>query len=86
MLIRGDRKHDISAYFSTNPARIYEIADGKLFPESTPTPADQLPPSGPYLSGRDSTSVMQVLQSVEKVLNEQLGQVRVLMENLGRRY
>lgn len=46
MIERGDRKHDIAAWFGVNQGRITEAEDGKF---GTP-PAAQvttLPPSGP---------------------------------------
>jgi hypothetical protein len=45
MVARGDRKHDIAAWFGLNQGRIKDIEDGDH--GSPPlAPADQLPPSG----------------------------------------
>jgi hypothetical protein len=50
MLNRGDRHHDIAAFFGVNQGRIAEIKDGSRFPNVEAAPADELPPKGPYLS------------------------------------
>jgi hypothetical protein len=52
MLARGDRQHDIAAWFGVNGGRIAEIAIGDKFPNVAAAPASELPPPGPYLSGR----------------------------------
>ena len=51
MLARGDRQHDIAAYFGVNGGRIGEVASGdNPYPNATPVSEDQLPPSGPYIT------------------------------------
>jgi hypothetical protein len=52
MLARGDRQHDIAAWFGVNAGRIAEIACGK-FATMSAVPQGMLPPTGPYLSGRE---------------------------------
>jgi hypothetical protein len=52
MLARGDRQHDVAAWFGVNGGRIAEIATGAKFREVLKASASDLPPSGPYLSGR----------------------------------
>ena len=52
MLVRGDRQHDIAAWFGVNGGRIGEIATGAKF-EDAPIDVENLPPPGPYLSGRE---------------------------------
>jgi hypothetical protein len=52
MIVRGDRKHDIAAWFGLNQGRIKDTEDGK-YGLPNPAPASQLPPSGPPgLKGR----------------------------------
>ena len=48
MLARGDRQHDIAAWFGVNPARIAEIKKGKTFARVKKRLID-LPPRGPYV-------------------------------------
>ena len=43
---RGDRDHDIAAWFGVNQGRVAEAKDGKFGPGQA-APAEQLPPSGP---------------------------------------
>jgi hypothetical protein len=43
---RGDRTHDIAAWFGVNQARIAEVRNG-CFGEIEAAPAGDLPPSGP---------------------------------------
>lgn len=46
MIGRGDRKHDIAAWFGVNQGRIAEADDGKFGTPPATREAD-LPPSGP---------------------------------------
>lgn len=60
MLARGDRQHDIAAWFSQSGGRIGEIShcDDPVYDNVTlavraralkPTPVAELPPEGPYV-------------------------------------
>lgn len=52
MQARGDRDHDIAAWFGVNQGRIAEAKDGK-FGQGQPVPAHTLPPKGaPGIKGR----------------------------------
>lgn len=46
MLARGDKNHDIAAWFSENPARIVEVENGKMYGQVPAAPASDLPPKG----------------------------------------
>jgi hypothetical protein len=48
MLHRGDRQHDIAAWFGVNGGRIAEISTGRRFFEVEAAATDTLPPAGPY--------------------------------------
>jgi len=50
MLLRGDRHHDIAAFFGVNQGRVAEIKDGSRFAEAVAADLDDLPPKGPYLT------------------------------------
>lgn len=50
MIQRGDRHHDIAAFFGVNQGRIAEIKDGSRFPGVRAADAEDLPPKGPYLT------------------------------------
>lgn len=78
MIARGDRKHDIAAWFGVNQGRIAEAEDGK-FGTPSMAPPNQLPPKGPpglkgrrmreavstaiaHLNGGDSEAALAALQ------------------------
>lgn len=48
MINRGDRQHDIAAYFAVNGGRIGETSTGAKFASVTPAKGG-LPPAAPYL-------------------------------------
>ena len=52
MIARGDRHHDIAAFFGVNQGRIAEINDGSRFPDIPAANLDELPPKGPYLASK----------------------------------
>lgn len=52
MVARGDRDHDIAAWFGVNQGRIAEVKAGE-FGDLEAAPAQELPPSGtPGVKGR----------------------------------
>ena len=61
MLQRGDRQHDIAAWFGVNGGRIGEISTGAKFAKVLSAPMSELPPPGPYLSGRQSAAILAAL-------------------------
>ena len=61
MLARGDRQHDIAAWFGVNGGRIAEIAIGARFRSAPVAPTTDLPPPGPYFSGRQMQDLVQAL-------------------------
>jgi hypothetical protein len=71
MLRRGDRQHDIAAYFGVNAGRIAEIASGNsAYAGAEPAEPSTLPPPGPYLSKF-------ALQSVIRTLNEAIDAIEM---------
>jgi hypothetical protein len=71
MLLRGDRQHDIAAWFGVNGGRIADISTGRKFPTIT-AKTSELPPSGPYLAGREAEAAMIALEAAKKTINEAL--------------
>ena len=62
MLLRGDRQHDIAAYFGVNGGRIAEVANGtNKYPNTPPMDEEKLPPPGPYLTKYALSSVIETL-------------------------
>lgn len=68
MIARGDRQHDIAAWFGVNGGRIGEISTGKTFSDVAPASAADIPPPGPYPNGRDATVVMEALVDAQRAL------------------
>lgn len=68
MIARGDRQHDIAAWFGVNGGRIGEISNGKKFENVAAAPADQLPAPGPYLSGRSGQKAVAALEQAKAAL------------------
>ena len=69
MLFRGDRQHDIAAWFGVNAGRIAEIATGFRFARVEPAPIDKLPPSGPYPAGRVAVAAITALSAAKAALS-----------------
>lgn len=69
MLARGDRQHDIAAWFGVNGGRIGEIASGQTFHDCEPAPTQLLPPPGPYPSGRDTAVLMHAIAKARGALD-----------------
>jgi hypothetical protein len=67
MIARGDRQHDIAAWFGVNGGRIGEIASGRKFTAVAPATTN-LPPPGPYPSGREATIVLGALAQAQAAL------------------
>src|SRR5215475_11620131 len=68
MLVRGDRQHDIAAWFGVNSGRVAEIATGVRYDEVTASPLDQLPPPGPYPGARERVAAIQALAAAKVAL------------------
>lgn len=83
MIERGDRHHDIAAWFGVNQGRIAEIKAGELHPGISAAAQDQLPPPGPYPSGRAAaeairalTIAAEALEAARQAIGITLGQIR----------
>lgn len=68
MIARGDRQHDIAAWFGVNGGRIAEIATGVRFSSVAASSAESLPPRGPYPTGLIYTAALEALSSVKNTL------------------
>jgi hypothetical protein len=68
MIARGDRQHDIAAWFGVNSGRIAEIACGTKFRSVTAAELEALPPPGPYQSGRESAVMRDALAKAKAAL------------------
>lgn len=70
---RGDRDHDIAAWFGVNQGRVAEAKDGR-YAHITPAPATSLPPKGPPgLKGRDLRDAVQ--RAITLLQNDSIGSI-----------
>ncbi|HBS39802.1 MAG TPA: hypothetical protein DEA75_15595 [Rhodobacteraceae bacterium] len=67
MLARGDRQHDIAAWFGLNGGRIAEVATGVTFAWVHQETVD-LPPSGPYPTGKQAAEAQAALDQALNAL------------------
>ena len=69
MLARGDKQHDIAAYFGVNGGRIGEVSSGNCdYPEAPALPESELPPSGPFPSPYDIIRARETLRGLAKAI------------------
>jgi hypothetical protein len=78
MLARGDRQHDIASWFGVNPGRIAEIATGFAFANVEAPQMANLPPPGPYLSGRVASAALAALAEARAALAQAETNIRSL--------
>ena len=69
MLLRGDRHHDIAAWFGVNQGRIAEINNGEKYGGVSPADPSILPPKGPYSSGRAAYEAISALEEAKLALD-----------------
>jgi hypothetical protein len=75
MIARGDRQHDIAAYFGENGGRIGEINTGKRGELVDAAPPHQLPPAGPYMAGRSALRARETLIALRELIDEAIGEI-----------
>jgi hypothetical protein len=68
MLNRGDRQHDIAAWFGVNGGRVAEIAVGARFAEVQVALAGELPPRGPYPKAAHALAAIESLVLAKSAL------------------
>jgi hypothetical protein len=79
MVARGDRDHDIAAWFGVNQGRIAEVKDGTKFGTVATAPATQLPQKGaPGIKGRRLREDSQ--QALDALNAGDMKKVRVILE------
>lgn len=69
MLRRGDRQHDIAAWFGVNGGRIAEIAAGARFADIECADAEILPPQGPYPKASQALEAIAALAQAKMALS-----------------
>lgn len=68
MLARGDRQHDIAAWFGVNGGRIAEVANGYRFSHILPAAVKDLPPPGPYPKAQEALAAIEALEVAKMAL------------------
>lgn len=69
MLRRGDRQHDIASWFGVNGGRIAEISARRKFADVL-IETENLPPSGPYITGQGSLKIKMALSDILNKMQE----------------
>jgi len=65
LLARGEKQHDVAAFFGVNAGRIAEIAKGYKFADVVPPPKRELPTPAVVSLGYSSHVVLQALGIIE---------------------
>jgi hypothetical protein len=69
MLARGDKQHDIAAFFGVNGGRVAEVANGSCdYPTAPAAEESKLPPPGPYVSLRTVFEVREILKEAVELI------------------
>lgn len=84
MANRGDRHHDIAAWFGVNQGRIAEVLAGDKFPNAPVAPAEQLPPPGPYSSGQASHRAINALEEAKTALEHAAENIEQALKDVRR--
>jgi hypothetical protein len=84
MLVRGDRQHDIAAYFGINGGRIGEISTG-IGSTITASAVQDLPAAGPYMAGRSALRARDTLTALRDLTQEAINDID-LFEKPPRRF
>ncbi len=81
---RGDRHHDIAAWFGLNQGRIAEVLAGDKFRNAPVAPAEQLPRPGPYSSGRASHRAIEALEEAKTELEHAAENIEQALKDVRR--
>jgi hypothetical protein len=88
MAARGDREHDIAAWFGVNQGRVAEVKKGSHGPTVTAAAATDLPPKGPPgLKGRRLyASVTKALEVLKANGENSIEEVAALLKEGVKKY
>jgi hypothetical protein len=81
MIARGDRQHDIAAYFGVNGGRIGEISTGHTGAAVEAAETNTLPPPGPYLAGRSALRARDTLIALRELIDEAIQDIDLFENN-----
>ena len=75
MLARGDKQHDIAAFFGVNGGRVADVATGKYGPDVVTADKADLPPPGPYMAGRSALRARDTLIALRDLIDEAIAEI-----------
>jgi hypothetical protein len=76
LLARGEKQHDIAAFFGVNGGRIAEIKTGARFPDVTAAPKRDLPtPATVTAGGYASFVAVQALRIIEVAVQSAIARI-----------
>jgi hypothetical protein len=84
MADRGDRHHDIAAWFGVNQGRIAEVLAGDKHPNAAIAPKNLLPPQGPYSSGQAAHKAVKALEEAKAALENAAKNVEQALKDVRR--
>ena len=84
MIARGDRHHDIAAWFGVNQGRIAEVNAGTIHADVAIASAESLPPPGPYSSGRAAHRAISALDAAKLALDQAKATVDEALKEIRR--
>src|SRR4051794_17493451 len=84
MVRRGDRHHDVAAWFGVNQGRIAEVLGGDLHSGCPVAPVSSLPPPGPYTSGRSAHRAITALEEAQAALEDAAGNIEQVLREIRR--
>jgi hypothetical protein len=86
MIARGDRHHDIAAWFGVNQGRVAEVNSGAVYADVPTAPPDILPPTGPYASGRIAHTAISALSEAQSALDRAKAIIDEALKETRRNY
>ncbi len=77
MLERGDKQHDIAAYFGVNGGRVAEVKTNKngIADGIAAALAHELPPAGPVMAGRSALRAIDTLRALRDLIDESIADI-----------
>ena len=84
MIARGDRHHDIAAWFGVNQGRIAEVNGEAVYADVPIAPAQSLPPPGPYSSGRAAHRAISALEGAKSALDQAKATIDDALKEINR--
>ena len=75
LLARGEKQHDIAAFFGCNGGPIAEIAEGYKFPEVKPAAKRDLPTPAVVMQGYSAYVALQALRIIELAVHSAIARI-----------